>query len=114
MASSTCSSISAPVEALGPHQPTSFCFPKCKFGKKAETFHSFQPSWFCSWSWLHYNEATDSVVCFLCAKAVREQKMNPKVADVAFVSDDYLAKYYEFILAICSYNILHINIMYVP
>jgi len=46
MASSTCSSITAPVEALAPHQPTSFCFPKRKFGKKAKTFRSFQPSWF--------------------------------------------------------------------
>jgi len=114
MASSTCSSISAPVEVLTPHQPTSFCFPKCKFGKKAVTFCYFQLNWFHLWSWLHYNEATDSAVCFLCTKAVREQKMNPKIVDVTFVSDDYLAKYYEFILTICSYDILHINMMYVP
>ena len=86
MASSSCASNSRPVEAVTPHQPASFTFPQRQFGKKTVVLRSFQSSWFRSWSWLHYNEATDSIVCFLCAKAHREQKLNSKNADTAFVS----------------------------
>ena len=70
MASSTCAHGGDSVEPLAPHQPALFSFPKCQFGKKTVAFCSFQPSWFRMWSCLHYNEATDSVTCFLCAKAV--------------------------------------------
>ena len=87
MTSSTCAGSGNSVEALALHQPASFSFPKRQFGKKTVGFRSFQPSWFCSWSWLHYNEVTDSVTCFLCAKAVRKQKMNQSTADAAFVRD---------------------------
>ena len=87
MESSTCASDSRPVEALAPHQPASFSFPQRQFGKKSVVLRSFQPSWFRSWSWIHYNETTDSVTCFLCAKAQKEQKMTSKSADTAFVSD---------------------------
>ena len=80
MESSSCASDSRPVEAITPHQPASFTFPQRQFGKKTVVLRSFQSSWF------HYNEATDSVVCFLCAKAHREQKLNSKNADTAFVS----------------------------
>ena len=83
MESSTCASGSRPVEPLAPHQPASFSFPQ---RQKSVVLRSFQASWFRSWSWLHYNEATDSATCFLCAKAQREQKMNSKSADTAFVS----------------------------
>ena len=80
MESSSCASDSRPVEAVTPHQPASFTFTQRQFGKKTVVLRSFQSSWF------HYNEATDSVVCFLCAKAHREQKLNSKNADTAFVS----------------------------
>ena len=69
-----------------PHQPLSFPFPKRPFGKKNVVYRSFQPSWFASWTWLHYDETTDAVLCHLCTKAVREKKMKPGNADVAFVS----------------------------
>ena len=60
-----------------PHQPLSFPFPKRPFGKKNVVYRSFQPSWFASWTWLHYDETTDAVLCHLCTKAVREKKMKP-------------------------------------
>ena len=69
-----------------PHQPLSFLFPKRPFGKKNVVYRSFQPSWFASWTWLHYDETTDAVLCHLCTKAVCEKKMKPGNADVAFVS----------------------------
>ena len=60
---------SRPVETLASHQPA------------AVSFHSTSlERVFCLWIWLHYNEATDSIVCFLCAKPQREQKMNSKSA----------------------------------
>ena len=40
-----------------PNQPTALSFPKRTFGKKKPVKRAFQPSWFKSWSWLHYDEA---------------------------------------------------------
>ena len=62
----------------------SFLFPKRPFGKKNIVSRSFQLSWFASWTGLHYDETTDTVLCHLCTKAVREKKMKPGNADVAF------------------------------
>ena len=72
-----------------PHQPdASFNFPKRAFGKKKVVERSFQSSWFRSWTWLHYSESKDSVVCHLCCKAVKEKHITskPGAADAAFVS----------------------------
>jgi len=56
------------------HQPRAFSFPKHKFGVKSSVERCFQPSWFDRWSWLHYNEKTDSAYCFVCTKAMIEKK----------------------------------------
>ena len=40
------------------------------FGKTKVVARSFQASWYKSWTWLHYLEASDSVICFTCAQAV--------------------------------------------
>ena len=70
-----------------PHQPgVSFSFPKWEIGKTKPVYHSCQESWFHSWSWLYDKEAEDTVLCFLCSKAVRQKKMKPGNADAAFVS----------------------------
>ncbi len=69
-----------------PHQPSSFSFPKRKFGKKTVLERSFQASWFKRWTWLHYNEAEDCVRCFLCLKAVKLNHIAAKNNDAAFVS----------------------------
>ena len=30
---------------------------------------SFQAAWFKTWNWLHYNEARDLVLCYICVNA---------------------------------------------
>ena len=44
-----------------------------KFGKK-ET--SFLPSFYNKWSWLHYDEAEDSVYCIICKIGDHYKKLN--------------------------------------
>ena len=57
-----------------PHQPTeSFSFPKRQFGKTKVVKCACQASWFRSWSWLHYDEMKDTVLCYLCWKAIYEK-----------------------------------------
>ena len=72
-----------------PHQPLTFCFPKRTFGIKTVVERCFQASWFQRWTWLHYNEAKDSVHCHLCLKAVKLKHIAFKIGDdAAFVSSD--------------------------
>ena len=40
-------------------------FPKKSVREKKVVEQSFQSSWFCLWTWLHYSESKDSVVCHL-------------------------------------------------
>ena len=54
-----------------PFQPTNFNFPKKTFGKQNR---SFQLKWFNDFPWLHYNEQSDSVLCFICAQ--QNEKLN--------------------------------------
>ena len=54
------------------HQPgPDFSFPKRSFGKKTVVQWSFQHAWF---SFLHYNEAEDTVFYFTCRKMSKEKK----------------------------------------
>ena len=48
-----------------PFQPKNFKFPKKAYGKQ---LRFFQSSWRDLFPWIHYNEANDSVLCFICAK----------------------------------------------
>ena len=48
-----------PVKAHQPH----LSFPLRTFGKQRRAFCSI---WYCTYPWLHYYEATDSVLCFYC------------------------------------------------
>ena len=67
--------------------PTSPCLSRFRNDHlERRTSCTFQPSWFASWTWLHYDETTDDVLCHLCTKAVCEKKMKPGNVDVAFVS----------------------------
>ncbi len=75
---------------LEPHQPQGFPFPKREFGKKNVVRRSFQSSWFGRWPWIHYMEATDSVVCIICARASREGKLQWSTnADSAFITKGF-------------------------
>jgi len=85
MALSSCS-IESSLEGPRPHQPKFFPFPKRNFGQSKVALRSFQPTWFRSWSWLHYHEVTDTAFCFLCAKAVREKKISSGNTEPTFVS----------------------------
>ncbi len=66
-----------------PHQPLTFSFPKRTFGKKTRVERCFQASWFQRWTWLHYNEAKDTVHCHLCLKAVKLKHITFKKGDDA-------------------------------
>jgi len=75
---------------LQPHQPKSFDFPKRSFGKKVPVMRSFQASWFDRWPWLHYIESRDVVLCFHCAEAKKQKKLNwCNNADEAFISKGF-------------------------
>ena len=68
MASPSSSSPARIVLGDTPHQPKEYNFPKQSFGKKTLVYRRFQSSWFTSWKWLHYLEAEDITLCFLCLK----------------------------------------------
>ena len=57
-----------------PHQPLQFSFPKRSFGKKVVVQRSCQATWFSTWQWLHYQESEDSLLCYFCLKATRENR----------------------------------------
>ena len=58
-----------------PNQPTSFNFPKRRFGIKSVTYRSFQPVWFRQWPWISYDQEHDRAYCFCCVQAVRQEKV---------------------------------------
>ena len=74
--SSTSASLQTSTLAIDkPHQPLSFPYPKRPFGKTTIVHRSFQSAWYSSWSWLHYNETNDTVLCHLCAGAAARSDM---------------------------------------
>ena len=73
-----------------PHQPRTFPFPKREFGKKTVVKRCFQPSWSEKWPWLHYVEEKDVVLCFTCARACAEKKLQWSAnADLAFMTKGF-------------------------
>ena len=72
------------------HQPRLYPFPKRSFGNKVLAQRSFQPSWFNKWPWLHYIEGSDAVLCFTCAQARSQNKLNRSLnIDLAFLSTGF-------------------------
>lgn len=70
-----------------PYQPKDLKFPQRDFGKTKIVKRSFQPSWYSKWPWLHYNHNDDTVLCFTCAKAAAQKKLQwSSSADLAFIS----------------------------
>ena len=69
-----------------PNQLVSFNYPK---RKKNPASRSFQPQWFNKWSWLHYNETQDSVLCYICVNASIENKITSGYVDNAFISKGF-------------------------
>ena len=46
-------------------------------------------AWFQRWPWLHYSEATESVLCYYCAKANALKLTCGQRGDLAFISTGY-------------------------
>ena len=69
------------------HQPKGFSFPKRNVGA---TKWSFKEEWFNTWSWLHYNEGSDCVLCHFCCQAIKLNLMSFKTgsSDAALVSEN--------------------------
>ena len=102
MASSSSISEDTQVALSKPHQPRNFNFPKQEFELRTKLAsyisllhgifiqierRSFQPSWFNRWSWLHYIEHNDTVLCYTCKKAHLEKKLQWSLnTDAAFVN----------------------------
>ena len=71
-----------------PHQPKQFVFPKRSLGEKSIEERACRAAWFDKWSWLHYNETEDYVLCHICATAFQKEKLKESAAD-AFVSKGF-------------------------
>ena len=72
------------------HHPKAFKFPKRSFGKKKIVNRSFQLIWFEKWPWLHYVENNDTVLCFMCAQASAQRKLQwSSNLDLAFISKGF-------------------------
>ncbi len=72
------------------HQPRTYKFPQRQFGKKVVSNRSFQPLWFDKWPWLHYLENQDTVLCFTCAQANQQDKIQwSSNADKSFISKGF-------------------------
>ena len=74
-----------------PNHSKSFSFPKRKFGDKKPTYRSFQSSWFEKWPWLTYNETDDKAFCFVCIKAVPQERVR-NCALTSKTSDAFLTR----------------------
>lgn len=72
-----------------PHQPALFVYPKRSFGQKKVVSRPFQPAWYQSWPWLHYDEEKDAVFCHLCVQGLKQRKITAGSADAAFVSKGF-------------------------
>ena len=87
MASSLTSGLPRPADVCDvgdkPNQPSSFNFPKRKFGATKPVFRSFQSSWFNKWPWLHYDQAEDRVFCHACVQALKKGSVTRSLATKA-------------------------------
>ena len=70
-----------------PNQPQTFQFPPRTFGVKKPEQISFQPSWFGSRPWLHYDVAKYLAFCHLCMLAYRDGKLRSLNLDKAFITN---------------------------
>ena len=69
-----------------PHHPVAFIFPNRKYGKQVVVKRTYQEARFAKWTWLHYHESNDCVVCYTRAKSFKELKIRAKSAEDAFAT----------------------------
>lgn len=70
-----------------PFQPKNFNFPRKRYAKQTR---AFQAKWFTEFPWLHYNQDSDSVLCFIYAK--ENKKLNLRATrnkDYTFIADGF-------------------------
>ena len=69
-----------------PHQQRDFNFPKHSFGQNKVVMHSFQPTWFSQWPFLHYCKAQDVIYYLHLYGSFPAKAHIPKrCADLTFV-----------------------------
>ena len=70
-----------------PNQPSSdYIYPKTKFG---DSYRSFKTVWTTQFTWLHYNESTDSAFCWYCKKATATGQLKSSKREDAFINRGY-------------------------
>ena len=62
-----------------PHQPKTLRFPKCLFGKTRVVQVAFKPTWYSRWTWLNYDQSSDTAFWHICGKADEEGKLKVKM-----------------------------------
>ena len=67
-----------------PQQPRTLSFPKCSFKKTHTVQVAFKPTWYSCWTWLHYDESSDTIFCLVSMKA-EEGKLKVNLKDAAFI-----------------------------
>ena len=65
-----------PIVGDAPNQPSNSVFPMHQFGQKKTVKRAFNPKWFSSWHWLHYDSSQDRSFCYACVKAVNVGKLS--------------------------------------
>ena len=55
------------------HPPSTYKFPKRKFGNTVITERSFQSHWCDTYKWLHYDKVNDAAFCHLCMSAEKKK-----------------------------------------
>jgi len=73
---------------LKPNQPRDIEFPKRTFGKDVKQ-RSFQPDWFNSFKWLHYDQTKDTAFCFTCIRALKKNMISSEKSETAFTETGY-------------------------
>ena len=62
---------------IGAGLPRTYNFPSRPFGKTKVVHRSFQGKWFDDkYTWLHYDDGTDSAYCFTCKTAHEQNKLS--------------------------------------
>ena len=72
------------------HPPSTYKFPKCKFGNTVITERSFQSRWCDTYKWLHYDKVNDAAFCHLCMSAEKERKfLSSHRREPTFISNGF-------------------------
>ena len=98
MASSSSCGLPRPADLrdLGdkPNQPSSFTFPKRKFGETKPVYRSFQPGWFQKWPWLHYDQGEDRAFCYYCVQALKQGSIRMSSSLTTKAEDAFVTRGY--------------------